>query len=234
MGLSGSLEKMKIQAFEKSDFTSKVGGPFQVFINPESYSHSYKIRYSDTRAQGSSGASCDFNRIGTETVKFDLWFDGTGVVASKLAGSKPSTGDGITKQIQAFRKLIFRYNGNVHSPNYLQLSWGKLVFKCRLTSLDINYTLFKPDGTPLRAKATVSFVGYKDEKARALEAGKSSPDVSHDVTVKAGETLPLLCYRIYGSSAFYPQVARANGLAGFRELPAGTRLHFPPIGERRK
>jgi nucleoid-associated protein YgaU len=58
---------------------------------------------------------------------------------------------------------------------------------------------------------------------------KSSPDLSHLVTVKAGDTLPLLCCNIYGSSVYYLEVARVNGLAHFRDLAPGMQLLFPPL-----
>jgi hypothetical protein len=39
----------------------------------------------------------------------------------------------------------------------------------------------------------------------------------------------MLCHEIYGDVTRAPAVARANGLDGFRGLPAGTRLRFPPL-----
>ena len=49
------------------------------------------------------------------------------------------------------------------------------------------------------------------------------------MTVQAGDTLPLLCHRIYGSSLFYRQVAAVNGLTDLRALAVGSRLLFPPL-----
>jgi LysM repeat protein len=63
----------------------------------------------------------------------------------------------------------------------------------------------------------------------ALRANRSSPDLSHKVMVKAGDTLPLLCYRIYRDSSWYRDVARINNLDDFRDLKPGTRLVFPPL-----
>ena len=60
-----------------------------------------------------------------------------------------------------------------------------------------------------------------------MRANKSSPDLSHVVTVKAGDTLPLLCYDIYGSSNPYIKVAAVNGLTDFRDLQPGQQLMFP-------
>jgi nucleoid-associated protein YgaU len=212
MGFSGSLEKMQITAYQRKNFTGEVGS-FSVYINPEKYSHSFEICYNDDQAQGSSGGSPDFNRTPSDTVEFELVFDGTGVIPPPIPGVTIYTGDGITKQIEKFMTLVFTYNS-----------------KGRLESLSLTYTLFKPDGTPLRARARASFISFNDETELALKANKSSPDVSHLLTVGAGDTLPLMCYEVYGSSVYYPQVARANGLTDFRHIPAGTQLLFPPLG----
>jgi hypothetical protein len=230
MGFSGSLEKMEITAYSQKNFTGKVG-EFTVYINPEKYSHSYEICYNDVQAQGSPGGEPVFNKTPSDKVEFELVFDGTGVVPTLIPGVIPYGDDGITSQIDEFKRLAFTYNSKSHSPNYLVLAWGRLLFKCRLESLSITYTLFKPDGTPLRARAHSTFIGYNDEEALALKANKSSPDLSHVLTVVAGDTLPLMCYGVYGSSTYYTQVARVNGLTDFRNIKVGTQLLFPPLGD---
>ena len=230
MGISGSLEKLKIFAYSKSNYSGQVG-EFTAQINPDKYTHTSRVLYNRTQAQGSNGGSPDFNRIPSEVVTFELVFDGTGVVPAALPGVLPFTGDGIIEQLDALKKLVFTYNGKIHSPNYLKLSWGTLLFKCRLGQLTVTYTMFKPDGTPLRARARAVFVGFTDEVELAKLAKRSSPDMTHVVTVKAGDTLPLLCYRVYGESRFYLQVAAANDLTNFRDLRAGTQLVFPKLAE---
>ena len=230
MGFSGGLEKMLITAYQRKNFTVKVGES-KVYINPGKYSHTYEICYNDVQAQGSSGGSPDFNKIPSDRVEFELVFDGTGAIPPPVPGVVPFTGDGITAQLEKLKALMFTYNKNSHSPNYLVLVWGTLFFKCRLESLALTYTLFKPDGTPLRARAHAAFIGFNDEMELALKANKSSPDLSHVLTVKAGDTLPLMCYGVYGSSAYYPQVARVNGLTDFRNVAVGTQLLFPPLGD---
>jgi len=231
VSFSGSLEKMIITAYSDGKFSKQVGKPFSVYLNPNKYSHDFKICYNNVSAQGSPGSSPDFNKVSEETMSFELVFDGTGVVPTAIPGVLPFTEDGISEQIDKFKKLVFQYNGNIHSPNYLKLTWGSMLFKCRMSTLKSSYNLFKPDGTPLRARVNVTFVGYTDEVELAKQANKTSPDLSHLITVKGGDTLPLLCYEIYGSSDYYIQVARVNDLTNFRSLTVGSKLLFPPVGE---
>jgi nucleoid-associated protein YgaU len=67
------------------------------------------------------------------------------------------------------------------------------------------------------------------KEEEALRANRSSPDMSHLIEVKAGDTLPLLCYRVYRDSSYYLEVARQNKLTDFRDLKPGSKLHFPPL-----
>jgi nucleoid-associated protein YgaU len=98
-----------------------------------------------------------------------------------------------------------------------------------LKDLQINYTLFAPDGKPLRAKISATFVNYIEQVRRVREEGKKSPDVTHLRKVKAGDTLPLMTHEIYADPSYYLQVAKVNGLVNFRRLAANTDLRFPPI-----
>ncbi|MEJ2457620.1 MAG: hypothetical protein P8Y58_05515 [Novosphingobium sp.] len=218
--------KMVITAYSDPGFTSKVGSPFSVWVNPTSYSHRTQIGYNDRQAQGSSGPSPEFNRIAKEEVSFELIFDATGAIPVPQG---QSYNNGIADGISQFTALAATMNGNIHSPNYLVLAWAQLQFQCVLSSMDIKYTLFRPDGTPLRARMAVTFQSFTSETQLAKEANKKSPDMTHIVTVTAGDTLPLLCYRIYGDSGYYRSVARFNRLLSFRDVAPGMQLLFPPL-----
>lgn len=220
-----ALKKMSVVAYSDNTFNSEVG-TYDVLINPETYSHTFNIQYNDATGQGKNGAFTQFRRMGEETVSFKITFDGTGVVPGSPAAGGSSS---VRQQIDDFRNLIFKYNGDLHRPNFVKLKWGTLLFRCQLKTLGLKFTLFTPDGAPLRAEADVLFSGYTSAAELAKEANNSSPDMSHLVTVKAGDTLPLLCYRIYGTSVPYAQIARMNRLAGFRRIEPGTQLLFPPI-----
>ena len=117
-------------------------------------------------------------------------------------------------------------------PRHFKLVWGEnSIFKGRVTEVDITYKLFNADGTPIRASAKVTFKSSIEEEKRAAKEDKQSPDLTQLVMVKAGDTLPLLCYRIYGTPQYYLQVAQRNGLSNFRTLTPGMSLTFPPVAK---
>jgi nucleoid-associated protein YgaU len=95
----------------------------------------------------------------------------------------------------------------------------------------IKYTVFDREGKPLRADLTVDLISDQDPAERQKAEGKKSPDVTHVRIVRAGDTLPLLTKKIYGSSKSYLDVARFNDLDDFRRLRPGQALYFPPLRE---
>ena len=119
--------------------------------------------------------------------------------------------------------------GDIHRPRKVLLVWGRLSFPCVLTSLSVRYTLFSPDGSPLRAIASCAFAEALTDTEREQEEQNSSPDLTHIREVKAGDTLPLMAHGIYGDPSLYLEVARINKLVDFRRLRAGQRIALPPI-----
>ena len=159
-------------------------------------------------------------------MKFSLVIDGTGIVNLPIpgVGSPP-----VKDQIASLKKIAYQYEGTNHEPNVVQLQWGKFTFNGRLESMSVEYTLFKPNGSPLRAKVGLSFISYMSKAEQALRANTSSPDLTHRVEVQAGENLPLLCYRIYKDCSYYLDVAKFNNIDNFRDIKPGATISFPPL-----
>ena len=209
---------------------SGAANTFEATINPENYSHKFGLSYSGTtatggdRAVGKSSPVAKFANAEPEKLDFTIHVDGTGVL--------PETGKStVADQITKLREIAYDYDGDTHEPNPVKIVWGAGLeaFYGRLTSLSVDYTLFHPDGTALRAKTALSFVEAKTETQEALEAKRQSPDLTHVVQVRAGDTLPLLCQRVYSDVSKYLQIARLNDLDQFRALVPGTLLRFPPM-----
>lgn len=222
---SGQLEKLKIVAYSDPEFNNEVDdGQFSTLLNPEKYTFHYKIEQNDDQAAGTSTVSPRFNKQLPETLELDFVFDRSGVISGY-----ESTDDGIIDDIEKFKKVILNYDGENHKPNYLIISWGSLLFKGSLTEMDIEFKIFKPDGTPIRALAKGKFQGFVEDNLRVAKENNQSPDLTHQRIVKAGDTLPLMSYKIYGDSKYYIDVARINNITNFRKLKIGQKIFFPPL-----
>ncbi|RNL91720.1 LysM peptidoglycan-binding domain-containing protein [Sinomicrobium pectinilyticum] len=222
---TGELEKLKVVAYSDPEFNNKVGdGEFTTLLNPEKYTYHYKTEQNDDQASGTSAAAPKFNKKLPEELELEFVFDRTGVITGH-----ENTDDGIIDDLEAFKKVVLDYDGEEHKPNYLMIAWGSLLFKGAMTQMDIEFKLFKPDGTPIRAVAKGKFKGFVEDNLRAAKENNQSPDLTHYRIVRDGDTLPLMTYRIYGDPRYYLEVARVNKLDNFRKLKTGQELFFPPL-----
>lgn len=227
------LEKLKIIAYEDPKYEVAAGKEYEAFVNPEELIESSRVDYSQCQGEGTSGTELKFKRTLPSKITVNLIFDATGVLTHKAGFTNLfSSPEPLEEQLDRFKEIVKGYNGDTHSTYYLKIVWGILIFHGKLTKLDITYSIFKPDGNPMRAHARATFTEFKNDKKRTSEEGKNSPDLTHVRTVKAGDTLSLMTHRIYGDFSYYLEVARVNRLKNYRNLKPGTKLFFPPLDKK--
>lgn len=227
---TGNLVKLTLIGFtsndDKKSFTAS-SEKFEAQINPGSIN--VVIGGSFNPKGDDNIKETEFSGYNCPKVTFDLYLDATGAFSKQGAIS-------ISKQIEKFKTVCYYYVGDKHDAPYVKILWGDALMKYknldfiyRLESLTVNYTLFSTTGIPLRAKLSCSFLGDMSLTESKKLAGKSSPDLTHLITVKAGDSLPNLCKEIYGKPEMYHHIARFNKLSNFRKLEPGQQLEFPPI-----
>jgi phage tail protein X len=222
--IQGLFEKIKVYAYNNPDYGDNhlVGIPFVATINPENYVLDYEVKFAEGQGQGTTSTSLRFSVKPPEEMSFEFLFDATGII------------DGIPRltvhdEVEDFKKMLLEYDSASHEPKYFKVVWGHFIFKGRCNALTITYKLFNENGSPIRAVCKAKFKGSIEEALRVAIENAQSPDLTHYQTVKQGDTLPLMCYKVYGDSSYYIQVAKVNGLAAFRKLDEGAVLIFPPI-----
>jgi hypothetical protein len=217
---SGRLEKLMILAYETPDYSGSSVSQFEAYVNPAEVTLAYEIEYDSAQGSGTTNSRMEFKKVKPGDLTLSFFLDGTGASGRKVD---------IRERVVQFQ-LVTGYNGKIHRTSYLKVAWGTLqVKRCVLKSASIAYKLFQPDGVPLRAVITATFTDNSDDRTRVALAEDTSADLTHVRVVQGGDTLPLLCHRIYGDPHRYQLVADLNGLDWFRELVPGTTLRFPPL-----
>jgi hypothetical protein len=217
------------------------GESFTVQVNPEKYSTNQEVRVAQQQAPGTSGAEVQYLMTPPQRMEFEFLFDGTGAVPEPSSGGLldtlkagfqllgTETKSTVMERLEKFRHTVLTFQGDQHQPRFVKLVWGTLLFKGRLVSMNTRYTLFQPDGTPLRAVVTCTFVESIADSLRTRKEAAQSPDLTHRRVVQEGDTLSLLTYRQYGDPGLCLEVARVNGLDSLRRLRIGQTLTFPPV-----
>ncbi|WP_103069637.1 CIS tube protein [Aquimarina sediminis] len=226
---NGQLIKVLIHAFEDEDFQtlSKLDpNPISLPVNPESFTQNFKVELNQQQGQGNQGTNPDYKGTKPEELKLDFTFDGTQTIEGYAYNSDDHS---VKSQLKIFMNTVYSMNGEIHRPHFLKVQWGEFLFPCILSNLDLNYTLFKPNGDPLRIKASATFLNYVAQKERVARERKESPDLTHVRKVKSGERLDLITHKIYKDPKYVTQIARANDLTSFRKIKPGSELVFPPL-----
>jgi len=128
---------------------------------------------------------------------------------------------------------IARPDPELHINPTVHFCWGKLsaeddvMFAADLEDFEVTYTMFLPDGTPVRCtvKLTLTEVEDPNEHAKLFQ----SPDHAKLHTVKRGDTLQNIAFREYDNANEWRRIADANGIDDPMNLEPGTRLLVPPI-----
>jgi hypothetical protein len=213
---------MQITGYSDENYLNQIAGPYKMMINPESFKRQHSIDYNERQPPDSSSTAQKYEHTNSDKFSFDLVIDCTGIVDNKRTD--------MATEISAIEKIVFIYEGKIHRPNYVQIQWGTdIVFQGVLNTMDVSYTLFRPDGSPLRAKISFTFSQYLSPAVQAKSNKKQSPDMTHLVTVTEGLSLPQMCIQVWNNEDYYIQVAKFNNLNKFRDLRGVKSLVFPPI-----
>lgn len=252
----GGLEKLKITAFKDEDYSESTA-TYVVMYNPTTFSQEFKSKWIPEEGPA-DGKQYQFRTLESDSVAFEFLFDATAasppgedksgdVNLDYLGDNAPDFGSisgnkisaialinedkHVDRALKKFLDITQNIQSDTHKPNYLQINWGAYQFRGVLASATINYKLFNSSGLPIRATIAANFDQSLSRQEQAAETARNSPDLTHERTVKAGDTLLLMCQRIYGTPDYYLEVARANQLNNFRKLTPGQKLIFPPIAK---
>jgi hypothetical protein len=219
---------VEIESFPTADDAEGQTGPtgkVTVLVDPDTFSKNLANCFDRTRAMGESGALAKYAGSGPEKYEMEVLFDATGIVADGV------TAEQMQAAMKAFTATVYTLNGKLHQPNFLKVTFGGNSVVARASRLKFETSLCDEKGRPVRAKAVLSMIEAEDSATAKLRANLNSPDITHRILVKAGDTLPAISQAVYGSTEHYLDLARANGLCDFRRLKAGTEIHCPPLSK---
>lgn len=101
-------------------------------------------------------------------------------------------------------------------------------FRCVVESVRQKFTLFSPDGIPLRATLTVGLREYKTLDEQLAHLNLTSPDRTHSHVTQNGDTLSRIAAQYYRRAGDWRAIADANGIEDPRRLMVGAFLTIPP------
>jgi hypothetical protein len=185
-------------------------------FNPKELSYNRSVSWRDQQSPLENAPQLTFDRGTSATISFELQMDTT------------DTGDDVSVHTNALLALM-KVNTTKKRPPIVRLGWGRTTsFKCVVTSVNVSFTYFGSDGTPLRARANVSLKQFMDEASHPLQNPTSGTRRSERLhQVRPGETLDRIAYQAYGDPTQWRLIAQRNGVKDPMRLPAGMSLILP-------
>ena len=191
-------------------------------FNPSSFSFQKQNTWKDPQGKGIADApKLKFVSGGSAAITLDLTLDTT------------DTGNSVVAETDKLMKLMKVDAGaNPKAPPTCHLLWGSYKsFEAVVEAIDLKYTYFASNGTPLRAQVKLALKQAHDDE-KAFQNPTSHTPRPHRVHIALpGETLDRIAWRYYGSSARWRRLAEANGIIDPLALAAGQALIIPDAGE---
>ena len=221
----GKLAKLTIMAFtDKNRIIPIPGEEFRTMFNPEQYTKKYNICYAQKKGMNKPKGELVYQNTEAQTFSFDFLLDGTGAASEKVE---------VSRKVNEFLSVVYNYSGKIKRPNYLKLYWGNELSSCVLNNVEVNYTLFRPNGTPLRAIIKATFKEDISDDFLNKLINRSSATLDKVRKIKDGDQLATMTQSMYGNIGRIAEIASINKLDNLRELPVGKNMLFPSFNKKK-
>jgi len=199
-------------------------------FNPDSISFSKSAAWKEKRTQtGKDGPNQQYEGADPINLSFDVLLDATG----------PGGGD-VSAAVNLMASWTNPTEKSLSTPRpeapELVFSWGQFKigqagdFSCHLKSITVSYTMFRPNGVPIRAKVKVQLVSKRTINWRQNPtSGGTRPHRRH--VLQRGDQLGVIASREYGDPGYWRQLADANGIDDPFRLPIGRQIILPAAEE---
>lgn len=208
------------------DEEGRAAGGLEVacMFNPFEYTVSKSNSYEEKSQGDADTPQGEFFKSGAQTLKLDLIFD-----------TYEEDGDvsEITNQLWKFMMTKTRdessHNEKI-SPPQVAFEWGVFRFVAYITEMTQTFTLFKNDGTPVRAKVGATFTQYTDvnDYPRQNPTSGGGP-IERVWRVVAGDRLDTIAAQVYRDAAKWRLIAEVNNITDPLRLHPGQQLRIPLI-----
>jgi hypothetical protein len=208
-----------------------------VQFNPTDFSLDKSAQIAEIAIPGLDAPLQQFVRGQSEKLTLELFFDTTQDGMGAGATS-------VTTYTDTIYQLV-KIEPDRHGPPICTFIWNdkfpgtdissnlgnqrRNEFQCIVENVKQKFTLFSPEGVPLRATLTVTLREYKTLDEQLKQLNLNSPDRTQSHVVQRGETLSSIAAQHDLKPGEWRHIADANEIEDPRRLTVGTFLTVPPF-----
>jgi nucleoid-associated protein YgaU len=192
--------------------------PIEVLFNPTEYTVEYSASFQETAPPGLSNPIIQFVNGNARVLSMDLVFD----------TYTDGKGQNVLERTGPFTDLL-AIDEDLHAPPPVEFRWGVFRFVAVVEKISQKLTMFRSDGTPVRATLSVTFKQYKSVADQLEDPRRNSSDKTRRRVFEGHDTIWLLAAREYGEPRYWRLIARANDIDDPRRIEPGRVLVLPPL-----
>ncbi len=195
-------------------------------FNPSEFSVERTNQFTEVNIPGLPSSTFQFVKGGARTLTMDLFFDtyeekkDVRTYTDSITGWESETKKG---------KGLMDIDSDLHAPPVCLFVWGAYIFPCIIERVNKNFTMFLPEGFPVRATLSVTLKEYIEVVTQLKEISLQSADRTKTWTVKEGDSLWFIAAKEYGNPTLWRHIAEANKIDNPRVLKPGMELIIPPL-----
>jgi nucleoid-associated protein YgaU len=213
---------------------------FAVQYNPTELMFEKQMAFAEITIPGLDAPLQQFVRGQAEKLSIELFFDTTEAGMGLGATSVTSLTDKVFQ--------LARIDPDLHAPPIVTFIWNHHLagdsldvrlggqnrdsFKGVIESIRQKFTLFSPEGIPLRATVNVVLREYRTLDEQLTQLNLKSPDRTRSHTVRGGETLSAIATEEWQRPEEWRRIADENAIEDPRRLHPGAFLDIPVISPR--
>lgn len=219
---------MLVKAFLTRKDNPALVVPF--LFNPKELSVEKSNQFAEVNIPGLSSPILQFVRGNARTVTMDLLFDtyeegiDVRVFTDRITGWDAGS---MFSKLPGVAKGLMDIDSDLHAPPICLFVWGTYFFQCIIDRVSKRFTMFLPEGIPVRATLTVALKEYQEVDVQVKSICFQSADLTKRRVVVQGDSLWSLAGKIYGNPAEWRLIADANGIDDPRTLVPGRELVIP-------
>ena len=215
-------------------------GTFTVPYNPTELQFEKQMQFAEISIPGLDAPLQQFVRGQAEKLTIELFFDTTEKGTGYFATSVTTLTDKIFQ--------LVRFDPDAHAPPIVTFQWNHHIpgdsldsrmssqrrnsFIGVIESIRQKFTLFSPEGIPLRATLNLVLREYRSLDTQLKQLKLASPDRTRSHVVRGGETLSGIAAQEWGRPEQWREIANANEIEDPRRMHPGTFLDIPVITPR--
>lgn len=188
------------------------GETIEVLFNPTQYKISKSNQFAEVGVPGLAAPLLQFGRGNAGVLSMQLFFD----TYEQRVDVRTYTG----KVME-----LLDLDHDLHAPPVCLFTWGKLNFKGVLERAEQTFTLFLPEGIPVRATMDVSFKEFFEGEPGFLQSANYT---KHHV-VQRGDTLTSIAGHFYDDPRLWRKIAEWNQIDNPLAIRPGQRLTIPVV-----